>query len=370
MSLPIKYRAAVETFEQELHSVKYSQNRDIQCAQEVNKLLPFQIGRLYVDKYFKDSTRNKAEKLVAEIRQSMLQIFSDSKWMDDETKEKAKEKAKYVLDFIGYSTRIKIDKNFETIWINFTGLDFLTSMRNLRVATSKSRFNLLQSIISRNSTSIFPAVVNAFYNPLKNSINFPAAILQKPFFDGNYPSSLQHGAFGAVVGHEFTHGFDNQGALYNKIGNKVNWWDNETKDTFNRRAEGLKKQYAEFNLCNGDPDCQYKIDGNRTLGENIADNGGLKAAFKAYKKNTETKEVNNKRLPGVDYTADQLFFAGFAHIWCRRFNDHSLSAQLKNEHSPAQARVMVTLMNSYEFSEAFKCPVNSRMNPKEKQGVW
>ncbi|XP_014772527.1 neprilysin-1 [Octopus bimaculoides] len=369
MALPMKYRNVVEAYENALQSQSYSVSRDIQCAKITNELLPNHVGRLYVDKYFKDSTKQKVTKLVENIRQSMLQIFSSSDWMDGTTKDAAKKKAAAILDFIGYSTTITSKRLFPDVG-NLTGIDFVRDLLAIRRITSAAQFNGLRYVFSRNSSSIPSAIVNAFYNPSKNSINFPAGILQKPFFDENYPSPLLYGVFGAVVGHEFTHGFDNHGSLFDEVGNQKNWWNSETKKKFNKRAEGLKKQYAEFNLCKNKKKCQYKIDGKRTLGENIADNGGLKAAFNAYKTSIKKTGEKQQMLPGLEYTDDQLFFAGFAHIWCRRTSHQSLLNQLKNEHSPARARVMVTLMNSYEFSEAFKCPPNSRMNPTKKYGVW
>ncbi|CAI9730944.1 endothelin-converting enzyme homolog isoform X2 [Octopus vulgaris] len=298
MALPMKYRKVVEAYENELQSQSYSLSRDIQCAKKVNKLLPNHVGRLYVDKYFKKSTKEKVAKLVEDIRQSMLHIFSGSDWMDEATKDAAKKKAAAVLDFIGYSATINKMPLFPDVG-NLTGTDFLTSMLNIRRMTSALQFNSLRNLRPRNSSDIPSALVNAFYDPSRNTIRTTV----KSF------------------------GMDRK-AIDTLASNRTGW-----RTKVGKRVKVFEKA-------------------------------------KAYKTSISKTGEKHQMLPGLEYTDDQLFFAGFAHIWCRRTSRRSILNQLNNEHSPARARVTVTLMNSHEFSKAFKCPPNSRMNPTEKYGVW
>ncbi|CAE1271871.1 MMEL1 [Acanthosepion pharaonis] len=177
---------------------------------------------------------------------------------------------------------------------------------------------------------------------------FPAGILQPPFYDEQYPLSMVFGAMGAVVGHEFTHGFDNRGAQYDKIGNLKNWWTQKSMENFRKRSVGLKKQYAKFPICKNS-ECDLH----------------------AYKKYVKDHNIKTMTLPGLSYTSDQLFFVGFAHIWCRKIQPKALIHQLlADPHSPAIARVILTLRNSEAFSTAFNCKKDSPMNPTIKYGVW
>ncbi|RWS28414.1 endothelin-converting enzyme 2-like protein, partial [Leptotrombidium deliense] len=217
---------------------------------------------------------------------------------------------------------------------------------------------------NRSEWEMTPPTVNAYYTPTKNQIVFPAGILQAPFYDVNYPKSLNFGAMGVVMGHELTHAFDDQGREYDKRGNLHPWWKNSTIKKFEERIKCFIDEYSSFEI-NGD-----RVNGKQTLGENLADNGGLKAAFHAFEDwlNTHPTELP---LPGLNFTNRQLFFIGFAQVWCSVTTPEALKLQILNDpHSPAQFRVIGTLSNSHEFAENFNCKLGSRMNPKEKCEVW
>lgn len=372
-AMPSKYRKLKLNLDKELYSVKAAAPREYTCAVYVRNEMSNIVSRLYVDKYFPKSAKKRAIQLVHSLREAMEKMFKETKWMDDATRQAAIEKVEAVLYFIGYKESIKDDSTLGMIFhdINFTTDGFLENLMSINMLYSHYAFYHLN--ITNNRTigrHLNAAVVNAFYSPSQNSIIFPAGILQPPFYDEQYPLSMVFGAMGAVVGHEFTHGFDNRGAQYDKIGNLKNWWTQKSMENFRKRSVGLKKQYAKFPICKNS-ECDLHINGNLTLGENIADNGGVKASFRAYKKYVKDHNIKTMTLPGLSYTSDQLFFVGFAHIWCRKIQPKALIHQLlADPHSPAIARVILTLRNSEAFSTAFNCKKDSPMNPTIKYGVW
>lgn len=208
-----------------------------------------------------------------------------------------------------------------------------------------------------------PPAVNAYYQPTKNQIVFPAGILQAPFYDVDHPQSLNFGAMGVVMGHELTHAFDDQGREYDKEGNLHQWWHNKTLWHFAERIQCFIDQYSNYTI-DGE-----NLDGKSTIGENLADNGGLKAAFNAYE--GWMKNHHELPLPGVSLNSRQLFFMGFAQVWCSVNTPEALRLQiLQDPHSPSIYRVIGTLSNSYEFAREFNCPLGSPMNPEKKCTVW
>jgi membrane metallo-endopeptidase-like protein 1 len=210
------------------------------------------------------------------------------------------------------------------------------------------------------------ALVNAFYSPNTNEIIFPAGILQPVFYNKHFPRSMNYGGIGVVIGHEITHGFDDRGRLYDKLGNIRQWWDNATIVKFEEKAQCIEDQYSNYVL----DQISMRINGRSTKGENIADNGGLKQAYRAYKKYEKFHPIP-QQLPGVNLTQDQLFFLNYAQIWCGMMNDKEAIRKLRtSEHSPGPIRVKGPLSNSYDFAAAYNCPVGTPMNPLKKCRVW
>lgn len=209
-----------------------------------------------------------------------------------------------------------------------------------------------------------PSTVNAYYTPTKNQMVFPAGILQSPFYNNSYPASLNYGGMGVVMGHELTHGFDDQGREFDKDGNLHQWWNNDTIRNFKNRTNCVAHQYSKYTI-NG-----KNISGNQTLGENIADNGGLKASYHAYLELMKDKQEPQK-LPGLDLTHKQLFFVAFAQVWCSAVTREATSLQIeKDPHSPAKFRVVGSLSNMKEFAKEFNCKPGTKMNPRNKCEVW
>jgi endothelin-converting enzyme len=202
-----------------------------------------------------------------------------------------------------------------------------------------------------------------------NEIVFPAAILQSPFFDANAPGSLNYGAIGSIVGHEITHGFDNHGRLFDGRGVLVSWWSNHSAEAFDNKAKCFVNQYNDYEVSKGN-----HVNGQLTLGENLADNGGLYVAWKAWQRgrsdpNTRLKEF---KLPGLlDWTPEQMFFVSYAQNWCANVRpEEALRRLMVDPHAPNEFRVQGPLVNSREFATAYKCPLGSPMNPQQKCQVW
>ncbi|XP_013792555.2 neprilysin-2-like, partial [Limulus polyphemus] len=235
----------------------------------------------------------------------------------------------------------------------------------LKFEASKNLMKLRQPV-NKDKWMTEPAVVNAFYNPNKNDIVFPAGILQPLFYSHYFPKSLNYGGIGVVIGHEITHGFDDKGRQFDKDGNLKQWWNNGTIERFRERAQCIVDYYSSYVL----EDIGLNVNGKMTQGENIADNGGLKQSYRAYKKWVE-KNGKEPLLPGIRLSHDQLFFLNFAQIWCGTMRPEDALTKIRSSvHSPGPIRVLGPLSNSYDFARAYNCPVGSRMNPEKKCSVW
>ncbi|KAK1799616.1 hypothetical protein P4O66_000385 [Electrophorus voltai] len=278
----------------------------------------------------------KAEDMVAEIKGAFEDSLKHVGWMDDETKKAAKEK----LD-------VASDLYFQNVmhYYSFSG----------RVTADQ-----LRKAPNRDQWSMTPPTVNAYYNPTKNEIVLPAGILQSPFYNHEWPKALNFGGIGVVMGHELTHAFDDQGRVYDKDGNLRSWWKNSSAEAFKQQTQCMVEQYSHYNINS------ESLNGKHTLGENIADNGGLKAAFKAYE-NWIWKHGKEAALPALDMTNHQLFFVGFAQVWCSvRTPESSHEGVITDPHSPSRFRVIGTVSNSDDFSKHFGCPPDTPMNPRRK----
>uniref|UniRef100_A0A8D3DNX8 Endothelin-converting enzyme 1 n=1 Tax=Scophthalmus maximus TaxID=52904 RepID=A0A8D3DNX8_SCOMX len=222
----------------------------------------------------------------------------------------------------------------------------------------------LRKTPNRNQWSMTPPTVNAYYNPTKNEMVLPAGILQAPFYSRSWPKALNFGGIGVVMGHELTHAFDDQGREYDKDGNLRPWWKNSSVEAFKKQTQCMVEQYGNYSI-NQEP-----LNGRHTLGENIADNGGLKAAYKAYV-NWIKKNGEEATLPALGMTNHQLFFVGFAQVWCAvRTPESSHEGVITDPHSPSRFRVIGTISNSQEFSEHFGCKSDAPMNPQHKCELW
>lgn len=336
------------------------------CVTDTNNVIGFALGAMFVCEAFKGGSKGLAENMISEIREAFKDNLPQLKWMDEETRRLAREKADAITNMIGFPDYIMNSAQLDDYYkrLEFKDNDYFAN--NIRV----NKFSLIQNLerldqpVNKTRWGMTPPTVNAYYTPTKNQIVFPAGILQAPFYDTSYPRSLNFGGMGVVMGHELTHAFDDQGREYDRRGNLRPWWNNATVERFKNQTQCMVDQYSDYGVG------ADKLNGKQTLGENIADNGGLKAAYHAYKGWVQVHGVEPP-LPGVNLTHSQLFFLGFAQVWCSASTKEALHLQLLNDpHSPAEYRVKGPLSNSKEFSRQFRCPLGSAMNRQTKCEVW
>ncbi|KAJ8956318.1 hypothetical protein NQ318_015056 [Aromia moschata] len=336
------------------------------CIQDTNNVLGFAIGAIFVREVFHQESKLQAEEMINNVRDAFKRNFQNLNWMDDDTRKLALEKADAISDMIGYPEFIRepsqLDKRFESLSVRSDA--YFENNININAFNLKKNLEKINEPVNKTSWSMAPSIVNAYYTPTKNQMVFPAGILQSPFYDPSFPPSLNYGGMGVVMGHELTHGFDDQGRQFDKFGNLNHWWKAKTIEKFKQRTKCVVDQYNRYKI-NG-----TSIKGNHTLGENIADNGGLKAAYHAYL-DLMAGKPEPQTLPGIPLNHKQLFFVAFAQVWCSTVTKEAMTLQIdKDSHSPAQYRVIGALSNLKEFSEQFQCPKGSKMNPEKKCEVW
>lgn len=336
------------------------------CVSDANNVMGFAIGAMFVRDVFHGKSKPMAEMMINEIRQAFTKNLKNLDWMDEETRKSAEEKAYAITDMIGFPNFILNPKELDERYRNLQIKENEYFLNNIRV----NKYNLRKSLekldqpVNKTTWIMTPPTVNAYYTPTKNQIVFPAGILQSPFYDMENPNSLNFGGMGVVMGHELTHAFDDQGREYDLNGNLHQWWNNATIEKFKKRTQCFVEQYSQF-----ETDGRH-VNGKQTLGENIADNGGLKAAYHAYL-TTPKSYKDQLPLPGLNMTHRQLFFLNFAQVWCSAVTSEAIGLQIeKDSHSPAKFRVNCPLSNLPEFSTEFNCPRGSKMNPINKCEVW
>uniref|UniRef100_A0A8C4VUG0 Phosphate regulating endopeptidase X-linked n=1 Tax=Gopherus evgoodei TaxID=1825980 RepID=A0A8C4VUG0_9SAUR len=325
------------------------------CVNFVEGALPYVVGRMFVDVHFQEDKRKMMAELTEGIRWAFIDMLEkENDWMDARTKRKANEKAKAVLAKVGYPEFIMNDTyiNEDIKTMKFSENDFFGNVLQTRKYLAQSDFYWLRKEVPKTEWFTSPTTVNAFYSASTNQISETALLCYR---------SLSYGAIGVIVGHEFTHGFDNNGRKYDKNGNLDPWWSTESEEKFKEKTKCMINQYDNYYWKRAG----LNVKGKRTLAENIADNGGLREAFRAYRKWIEDKRkgVEEALLPGIDFTHNQLFFLSYAHVRCNSFRPESAREQIyTGVHSPPQFRVIGAMSNFEEFRKAFNCPANSTMN--------
>ncbi len=298
------------------------------------------IGQIFVERYFPPEAKQRMLQLVENLRQALARRINHLGWMGAETKEKALEKLSTMKVKIGYPDK----------WRDFSKLEFTDDSYFKNVLQSSIfnfRYNLskINKPVDPDEWHMSPQTVNAYYNPLDNEIVFPAGILQPPFFFKDSDEAVNYGAIGVVIGHEMTHGFDDQGRKFDKNGNLTDWWTEEDAEKFNERTDILVRQFDAFVVLDS-----IHADGKLTLGENIADLGGIHISFDALK--MALKNSNPELIDG--FTQEQRFFLAYAHVWAQNIRDEEIQRRVKeDEHSAGNLRVIGPLRNVAAFHEAF-----------------
>jgi len=328
--------------------------RQDSCIESTDETLGMLLSQYYVNLTFPATSKTAVRAMVDKITDQMSVTLSQAEWMDDVTRKRALVKLSKFEDMIGYPD----------VWPTYTGLDidadyFQNKVRSRQFQWVK-QMRKIGAPVDRLEWEMTPETVNAYYEPTMNDIVFPAAILQAPFFDAAQPTSFNYGGIGVVMSHEGYHGFDDQGRLYNGDGKLENWWTQDVSKQFDQRAQCLSRQYSQFQPLPG-----VFVNGNLTLGENIADNAGTKNSFLAYKKAAGAEADQESILKG--YTNNQLFYISYGQLWCSKARDEAIKQRvLTDPHSPGQFRVNGVLQNQPEFAQHFNCPAGSYMNPTNK----
>lgn len=318
------------------------------------------VGQMYVAKYFPPASKEKMLKLVGNLQKALGQRIDNLEWMGDTTKIKAQEKLATFIVKIGYPDK----------WRDYSGLEikkdsYWDNVRRSNIFDMEYQLSEAGKPVDRARWHMSPQTVNAYYNPTTNEICFPAAILQPPFFDSNADDALNYGAIGVVIGHEMTHGFDDQGRNYDKDGNLADWWTAEDAARFKERADKLVAQYDAIIVAD-----TVHANGRYTLGENIADHGGLLVAYTAY-----TNSLEGKQTPAVTdgFTNAQRFFLGYASLWGQNIRTEEILRLTKiDPHSLGKWRVNAAIRNIPSFYSAFDITEKDAMYmaPEDRVVIW
>ena len=317
------------------------------------------VGRLYVEQHFRDEAKTRMDVLVENLREAFREGINELEWMTDTTKAEAQEKLAKFTTKIGYPDD----------WKDYSALevradDIVGNVQRSRRVEHNREMDKLGAPIDRGEWFMTPYTVNAYYNPPMNEIVFPAAILQPPFFNVDADDAVNYGGIGAVIGHEFSHGFDDQGRKSDGDGNLRDWWTEADAAAFSERADRLVAQYNQFEVL---PD--KFLNGDFTLGENIGDLSGLAVAYKAYR-----MSLNGEEAPVIDgLTGDQRFFMGWAQVWRRLYRDENLEMRITSDpHSHSEARVNGVVRNFDTWYEAFNIQPDDALYlpPEERVKIW
>ncbi len=351
------YTAQWEFFSHQMAGAKEQQPRWKRAMSVPNGILGEAVGEMYVERYFPESSKQKMVTLVENLRTALGEHIDALEWMSDTTKARAREKLAAFTVKIGYPDKWK---DYSSLEINPANT-YYENLRNASAWYQKDNLDKLGKPTDKTEWGMTPQTVNAYYNPTTNEICFPAAILQKPFFDPDADDPVNYGGIGVVIGHEMSHGFDDQGSMFDANGNMVNWWTAEDKAKFDALGDKLVAQFDEVEVLPG-----VKANGRYTLGENIGDHGGLSIAFTAMENATA-----GKKDPMIDgFTRAQRFYLSYGAIWAQNITDQE-KARLTNldPHSLAVNRVNVSVRNFQTFFDAWDIHEGDPMFRPEQERV-
>lgn len=355
------FRAESFKFSSVLSGAQQDRPRWKRAVATVSGVFGEAIGKLYVAKYFPESSKQHMIRLVKNLQEALGQRIQEATWMSAATKAQAKDKLDNFIVKIGYPDK----------WRDYSGLQIddklslYANMQNINEFLLQDELNRkVNKPVDKMEWGMTPQTINAYYNPTTNEICFPAAILQPPFFDPNADDAVNYGGIGAVIGHEMSHGFDDQGSQFDKTGNQRDWWTAQDKKNFQERSKVLVDHFGKVEVVNG-----KKVNGQLTLGENIGDNGGLNIAFRALQNSMKTKPL--KTLDG--FTPEQRFFLSWARVWAGNARPEYLEYLITvDPHSPNMARVNAALPEIDAWYDAFKIKKGDKLFiPANKRAhIW
>lgn len=327
-------------FSKTMRGVEEKRPRWQESLEFVNSVVGEPLGQIFVEKYFTPDTKAKAIDMVNKIKDAMGERLKNNEWMSEKTKAEALKKLSLFSIKIGYTDQ----------WKDYSGLQldrnsFYNNMKNATAYNLKLNLNKINKPVQNAEWGMLPQTINASYSTSRNDITFPAGIMQPPFYDPNADDAVNYGGMGAVIGHELTHGFDDQGRKYDGEGNLRDWWTEQDAKNYKERADKLARQYSSYIVLDS-----LHVNGELTLGENIADLGGMLIAYDALQ-----KDIKDKNVQPIDgFTPEQRFFLAFSQIWRTNMRPEALRMQINvDPHSPGKFRVIGTISNVPAFMKAF-----------------
>jgi putative endopeptidase len=344
-----------------LNGIKEQQPRWKRCVQRTDQLLGEALGQPYVAATFGAIGKQRMLKMVMALEDALHQDIQDLPWMTADTKKQAEIKLQAITNKIGYPDKWRDYRTLKVV----RG-DLLGNVLRARSFEVKRNMGKIGKPLDKKEWGMSPPTVNAYYSPPENDINFPAGILQPPFFDRTEDDAVNFGGIGVVIGHELTHGFDDQGSKFDAKGNLTNWWTDTDRKEFDQRTTCVADEYSSFVSVE-----DVHLDGRLTLGENTADNGGIQIALMALRKAMAADAKNPANQEKNGFTPEQRFFLGFAQIWCENRTPESARLQAKTDpHSPGQYRTNGSLQNNADFAKAFGCKAGQKMVSQNACRVW
>jgi len=349
--------ADFDFFGKTLTGTQQLQPRWKRCVNYVDNDLGEALGQAYVQRAFPPEAKQRAQKLVKQIEEAMQQDIDGLSWMSPATKQQALEKLHTLANKIGYPDKWR---DYSTLTI--AREDYMGNVLRARVFEFNRQIAKIGKPVDRGEWGMTPPTVNAEYNTRLNDINFPAGILQPPLFDPSADDAPNYGDTGATIGHELTHGFDDEGRQFDAQGNLRDWWTPEDSKQFDQRASCISDQYSQYVAVD-----DIKINGQLTMGENVADLGGLMLAYMAWK-----SETRGQKLDSIDgFTPEQRFFIGYGQSWCADTRDETKRMYATiDPHSPDKYRANGVVSNTPEFQQAFQCKAGSAMVREKRCRVW
>jgi predicted metalloendopeptidase len=347
-----------------LSGQKKMEDRWKKCVRMTNGKLGFALDRSFVEIAYGKEGKEKSQEMIHEIESQMSHLLKSLDWMDSKTKIEAEKKLSRINNKVGYPQ----------VWRSYEGLkldrkSFLQNLQTAEKFDTQYELNKIGKAVDPNEWYMTPSTVNAYYDPQRNEMVFPAGILQYPFFNRASPSWLNSGAMGVIMGHELTHGFDDQGRQFDSEGNLRNWWDQKVLEKFNQKTNCVVNEYNAFEVLP-----KTYVNGKLTLGENIADQGGMKLAHQAWKAKQTSKDQPKdqpKNQKEENPTPEHKFFIAFAQSWCQK--EHEPFTRLRitiDPHSPSRFRVNGVISQFEPFANAFHCSPGTKMAPAQRCEVW
>ncbi|MEP6924332.1 MAG: M13 family metallopeptidase [Pyrinomonadaceae bacterium] len=341
-----------------LRGTKEQEPRWKRCTAMVDRTVGEALGQAYVKRAFTPEAKKRMDDLINNLFAAYRERLAQLDWMSPETRQKALEKLNTYQRKIGYPDKLR----------GYAGLKvdrksyFDNTIRSAKFETNRNLQDLGKPV-DKTRWGMTPPTVNAYYSPISNEIVFPAGILQPPFFNANADDAINYGAIGAVIGHEITHGFDDQGSKFDASGNFKSWWTESDRKQFEAKADCVSNQFSAYEVLPG-----LNMQGKLTLGENIADLGGLTMAYRAYQKSLEGKP----RPANIDgFTPEQRFFLGYAQVWAGKSRDEAVRQQVQTDpHAIGSFRVNGPLSNLPVFAEAFQCKTGDKMVRDDRCQIW